>query len=265
MHARPFRRPARLALILALGLAACGRPTGDFGRARPSALHDDLLPAAGAAIARRYGEPVSAFNLTDDERELRDRAWTFVRPPHAGDWWMATEVEGQRTRVSPVADPGFDPARYYDHLRSDPFRSSEARWSRVMEDITADALLVPPFCDVAARVRRADVERLAAARRVASPEPWVIEAEERVFENNEVMSWAWRAREYRLASYRIAIDRLQVETPSDRLFEANRAFAALAGAYCEGAPAAGSLPAPQPRRGRAWRGPDPFEAPVLQK
>jgi hypothetical protein len=267
MNAGPLRAAPALVLAAALLLSACGRPTGDFGRARPSTLHDAVLPEIGRRIAEGHrGEPVSRFNLTDDERELGDRAFAFVRPPHLGDWWLETLVEGQRTRILPTVDPGFDPRRYYAFLRAEPFRSSEARWSRVIADIQSDAMLVPPFCAVAARVRRSDAERIAAAERLPSTdEVFLAEAYDRVWENNAVMAWVWRALAYRLTAYRFALDRLQVETPSDKLFEATQVFGALAAARCVGAPAMVRLPAKPARPSRLLGAPDPFDGPVLQK
>lgn len=267
MTARASRVRATLLLagVLAL-LSACGRPTGDFGRARPSPLHDEVFPGAGAIVAAHRGEPVSAFNRTDTERELADRAFAFVRPPHAGDWWQEALVEGQRTRLLPALDPGFDPAVYYAFLRAGPYRSSEARWSKVIEDVQGDTLLVPPFCAVAARVRRADAERIAAVWRVEARDLQLVsDVYARVYENDETMAWVWRALDYRLRAYRIAIDRMQVETPSDKLWETNQAWIALAGTRCADAPAARTLPDGPPRASRRYRGPDPFDQPVLQK
>ena len=67
--------PRWLAAGLVLGLAACGRPTGDFERAEPSLLHDRVLPFGGDVVAA-YGrrEQVSSFRRTDREETLRDRA-----------------------------------------------------------------------------------------------------------------------------------------------------------------------------------------------
>lgn len=259
-----LRRAACAAAVVAL--AACGRPTGDFGRARPSVIHDDLMPAAGAVLARSREEPVSGFNLTDDERELRDRAFAFVRSPHLGDWWLDTLVEGQRTRILPVIDPDFDTGRYYAYLRADPYRSSDARWSKVIEDVTGDAMLVPPFCAVAARVRTTDAGRIGRLESDPPPDPVFIEdGYARVDENAEVTAWVWRALGYRLAAYRVAIDRLAVETPSSLLWDTNRAWAALSATRCEGGPPLKTFPGPAPRRSRLLDGPDPFDRPVLQK
>ncbi len=272
-----------------LALAACGRPTGDFGRAKPSVLHDVLLPKAGTVFATQRGEPVSSFNMTDDEHELRDRAWAFVRAPHVKDWWFDTLAEGERTRILPALEgsggpseavaamfpeialpllaPAYDVTRYYSFLRSDDFQSSEARWTRLNTDMTGDALLVEPYCRVAARVRKTDAERLAVVGRQPSIDPaFGNEAIDRVEENEAVNAWVWRALRLRLTSYRVAIDRLQVETPSAQLWETSRTFSALAAQRCEGGPALRLLPSTKvPRMSRLLKGPDPFDEPVLQK
>lgn len=278
-----------LAVALAAAVAAC-RPTGDFGRARPSVVHDDLLPAAGRWIAsRERQEPVSGFLLTDTELELRDRAFAFVRAPHVRDWWFDALVEGERTRILPLLDmpppvdtpsatafealwrtmtaPAFDTTRYYAFLRTDPDRSTENRWVRVGEAMTGDAALVPPFCAVAAKVRQIDVERLAALGRIAGLEDaYVDNAYARVEENNRVIAWVWRALAYRVVSYRYAIDRLTVETPSERQWDVNRTYDALAAVRCDAATSwAKAAAAGVPRASRLAKGPDPFDQPVLQK
>lgn len=250
-------------MIAALLLAAC-RPTGDFGRARPSVINDEILPAAGRLAATYREEPVSWFRMTDDERLLRDRAWAFVRPPHVGDWWLGALVEGQRTRILPEIDPSFDRTRYYGYLRGEAYRSSEGRWNRIISDMRGDALLLPPFCRVASLVRRTDTERLVALELRRVEPDFERDAYARVAENNRVMGWVWRALAYRVDSYRYALDRLVVETPSTAQVEAERAFDDLAGARCAGAPAV-RLIVDGPRRSRLTAGPDPFDAPVLQK
>src|SRR5690606_7552578 len=40
-----------LTALACLAVAGCARPTGDFGRAAPSVLHDELMPALGTARA----------------------------------------------------------------------------------------------------------------------------------------------------------------------------------------------------------------------
>lgn len=279
--------------MLALALvtvAACGRPTGDFGRAEPSFLHDTLLPAAGNLVASQVRkEPVSGFPLTDDERELRSRAWAFVRAPHVRDWWLDTLVEGERTRILPILKggdamapeivamfpeitlpliaPAYDRSRYHRYLLSDGRASTETLWTRVIDDASADTALIPPFCDVAARVRRSDVERLGALRRQRLVEAGLHEgAEARVWENEETIAWVWQALGYRASSYRYAIDHFQVEAPSGQLLSANRAYDTLVFSKCFGAPPIRTaMPRGPERHSRLMSAPDPFDEPVLQK
>lgn len=223
--------PIRVAtfLLLAVGLGACARETGDFGRAKPNALDDRVMPFVGDVVARHgRDELVSDFNRTDNEGTLRNRAWALVRAPHTEDWFGHLLVEGQRTRILPEIDSRFDPSGYYAYLRRDPFRSSEARWNRLLADMRADTGLVGPFWDEARRVRQDDRLRLRAVDGrgdVAAQE--LRDATARVDENARVVDWAWRALRFRLAAYRMAIDRIMVETPSDRLWEANQSWGAF--------------------------------------
>ncbi len=218
------------ACFAAATLAACQRPTGDFGRPAPSVIHDRLMPQMGSELAVARGEPMSRFNLTDDERELRDRGWTLIRPPASEDWIEGTRTELIRTRILPETANKLDPDRYYSYLRSDKYRSSEVRYDKVAADARADAELVPPFCKVATRVMAADEERLRAlGRREISTKEELAGAQARVWENRRYIDWAGQALRYRLVSYRNAIDALEIETPShNKVWDANVAWKKLA-------------------------------------
>ncbi len=200
---------------LAIVLAGCLRPTGDFGRARPSFVNDQIAPMIGLASASARGEAVSLYNLTDDERELRDLSWSIVRPPHARDWVHGAAAELERTRLLGPVDLYLDPRAYYGILRLERYRSSEARYARVADDALADAEAVRPFYAAACRVFAADEERLNVANRLQNiTENSARLAANRVEENRNVVAWGWRALQFRLAAYRYALDRLQIETPS---------------------------------------------------
>jgi len=222
-------RIARLALALPLALAACGRETGDFGRAAHTPWNDQIRPTIGDALARNgRGELVSDFNRTDREGTLRDRAWALVRAPHTADWFGETLVEFQRTRILPEIDSRFDPAGYYGYLRKPTFVSSEARWNKAIMDMRADTDLIGPFWNEARRVREDDRLRLTAADGRTDLKPEELKnAYARIDENARVVDWVWRSMRLRLRAYRMAIDRMEVETPSDRLWEANQAWSAL--------------------------------------
>lgn len=222
-------RDVSLLLVLAAALAGCARETGDFGRAKPNTWNDRILTFAGDETARwGRGELVSDFNRTDREGTLRDRSWSIVRAPHAEDWFGHLLVESQRNRLLPEIDSRFAPGAYHARLRKDPYVSSEARWNRLITDMITDAELVEPFWAEARRVRNDDQSRLAAAdgRHDLGAEE-LRDAYARIDENARVVDWVWRALRFRLAAYRMAIDRMAVETPSDRLGEARHAWRAF--------------------------------------
>ena len=89
-------KPYVLCLAFAATLAGCTPPVGDLGRARPSVWHDDVLPKAGEFMAWRRDEPVSQFPLTDDEQELRNRAWLLIMPASSKDNWESRLIELRR-------------------------------------------------------------------------------------------------------------------------------------------------------------------------
>lgn len=248
-------------MMIAVGATGCARPTGDFGRAEDSVIHDRVLPFAGDRIAGWRGEEVSRFNRTDTEGTLRDRAWQLVRPPHVDDWYGHILVEGQRTRILPELEGLLSIRAYYEYLRSARFASSEARYAQLIEDMNADAALVEPFWHEARAVRRADRLRFEAADRRTDLSPLELQnATARVEENARVVDWAWRMLRFRLDAYRHAIDRIQVETPSDRAFEAGEAWIRLSKAiataeletgFGQGGPLTGPV-----RAGRALLSPE---------
>lgn len=224
-------RPAALCLglALALSLTACTRPTGDFGRAEPSFVHDKAMPILGEQSARLRGDPVSKFNQTNDEKLLRDLSWGLIRPPHAKDWIGGTIAELSRTRVLPEVEGRIPPDLYYEFLRRDQFKSSDARYDRIAADAEGDAKLVPPYCEVALRVTEADRERL----RVLASKQMVTEevyegAKARVWENRALIGWVSQALRFRIEAYNRALDALEVETPTkDRLWKVNTAIRTL--------------------------------------
>ncbi|WP_421983575.1 hypothetical protein [Roseibium sp.] len=229
-NARLFRLASILLAVFAV-LTGCTRPTGDFDRARPSVIHDDLMPAVGENAARLRGDPVSKFNYTNDEKLLRDRGWTLIRPPWTKDWIGGTMVELSRTRVLPETEGRVPPDLYLIYLRSDKFRSSDARYDKIAADATGDAELVMPFCEVALRVQKADDERLRVLRnqKVTTQETYD-GAKARVWENRVMIKWVGQALRYRIIAYKKALKGLEIETPSrDRVWKVNNAIRELEG------------------------------------
>lgn len=233
-HAASLPENRLCALLLpvlgaAVLLAGCSRPAGDFDRAKPSVIHDTIMPEAGKLAARVRKEPVSEFILTDDEKLLRDLGWGLIRPPWTKDWIGGTKVELTRTRLLPEKDGKVPVTLYSVFLGSERFNSSEARFDRIAADARGDAKLVPPFCEVATRVKAADKERLAAvSRRDILTQDTFEGANARVWENQAYIGWVAQALRFRIQAYQTAVDHFEIETPSDtRLWDTNRAIKEL--------------------------------------
>ncbi|WP_421952421.1 hypothetical protein [Pelagibacterium sp.] len=197
-------------------LSGCARPTGDFGRAAPSVLHDRIMPTVGAARAAADGEPVSDFNQTDQEREMHDRVWRFLIAPHAYDWFYDTAVELQRTRIASNLDTQFIADRYYSTLRSTQYQSSRVRYRKVADDIDIDIATIPTTFAAICRVIEVDRQRAIAVSNVtlAAPDA-AAQVAARKWENERTIDWFTRALTYRYQSYSVALERLLVETPHE--------------------------------------------------
>lgn len=212
---------------LALTVAACGpRPVGDFGRARPSFTHDVYMPERGEQKASNRGEPVSDFNITDQEEEMHDRVWRFLVAAHARDWDFDKTVELQRTRMSPPTDQTFTIERYYNWLKSTPYESSRTRYATVGRHITADLDTLPTTFAAICAVIEVDRQRAIAYQGLAGglPPDTAQQLQARKYENDAFIAWFVRALSYRYSSYDFALDNLLVETPHEQSLAVDEAL-----------------------------------------
>lgn len=245
MDKRYRRLIGLLAVALALSSAACARPIGDFGRADPDPIHDTVMPALGTGRALLSREPVSAFNLSDEEREMRDRIWHYLVAPHAFDWFQASVVELQRTRIMPVSSKSLLPQnRYYLWLHGERFASSRVRYARIEDDVTVDVELMPSVFAAICAVLEQDRQRGVAANGIPDlDEGTKGNAAARQFENRTQIGWFVAAVGNRYDSYSYALDHLLVETPHREAIGVNGALSDLAvwveaaqrGDFCSGA------------------------------
>jgi hypothetical protein len=238
------------ALCATILLAGCVE-TGDFGRVK-SSVWNDAVAATGSIAARVRGEPVSSNLLTDDEQELRNRAWRYLVPSRTRPWLDRLLAELVATRIVPgdMIEP--DRTAYFRGLLLTAGRSPVSSYRKLSEDASADLRLVPGFASVAARVLAADRLRLVALGH-AEGVTWVEnhEARARVAENRCLIAWVVSASAFRLGAYRYALDHLFIQAPGldavpteqtlRRLAEERRALDGLgvppvAGAACAGPP-----------------------------
>jgi hypothetical protein len=228
----PAARAAALSLLLATG--AC---TGDFGRPRQDIISQVLAPQVGFWSATLRGEAASHFRFTDDEEQLRDRAWRFVMPGHERSVFQAQTAALAHSRILPAQLHLGYRAEYFQALTGGSFASQASRYARLAEDANADRLLIGPFRANAMRVVAADRVRMRTAE--ASPEvaPSQIDpAQARVVENEGLILWVCERVGFRIESYRYALANLVVEMPSREAIRAERAIMALeaeAGPLCK--------------------------------
>jgi hypothetical protein len=210
-----FRAAAATALLL-LSAACMSRPIGDFGRAQPGVLHDEVMPAVGK-LKTEYidGKPVSTFNQTDQEREMHDRVWRYLTAAHAKDWSFDTSVEFQRTRIG-TTDRLFKTDRYYKIISGDAYGSSRVRYSTMADHVSIDIELMPSTFRSICNVIEIDRQRAIAAGEIVGLEPAMRqEQRDRKAENDEKVAWFVRATRYRYESYNYALEHLLVETPHE--------------------------------------------------
>jgi hypothetical protein len=241
---RPIGGVAAAALVLLL--AGCARPVGDLGRAAPDVVHDEMMPAAGAAWARAAGEPVSDFNRTDEEAEMANRIWRFETSGHTHDWFFDTIAEWRRTRLLPTGSgPRFTPDRYYAYLHGTAYQSAPVRYATMTEDIEADLATIPDTFAAVCKVEIIDHRRRLAAASLPAGHAMRPDLAARLANNDGQIAEFAAALRYRYESYSYALDHLLVETPypAARVVDADlRRLAvevaiAASGDYCGTGPA----------------------------
>lgn len=236
-HRRPRPLPRVPALLLALLLGACNATDGDLGRPKPTVWSQIVLPEAGFVAATGRGEAASYFRFTDDEQQLRDRAWRFIMPASPHSVFQSELSNLIHARILPVPMQSGDRSDYFRGLTSGSFASQDSRYSRMAEDSNADRLLIGPFRANAMRVVTMDRVRMRTADASADIAPEKRDpALARVVENEGLILWVCERLDFRIRSYRYALANLVVEMPSREAIRAERSIMALeaeAGPLCK--------------------------------
>jgi len=224
---RRTRRGAVAASLLLAALAACA-PRGDFGRPASSIVSDRVLPFSGRIAAETRGEPAAWSILTDDERELRARAYRFLTPAHESLVLERMLADLVRHRATPAPLRLATARSYYDALAFSAQRSPAPLFRRIAQDAEQDRALIGPFRIMAERVLQADEARLRFLLYVRELESaQAEEAAQRVAENRCLVAWVRAEARERSRAYRYALERLAVEAPQRDAIEPERALAAL--------------------------------------
>lgn len=246
-------RGGELSLLLALTIAAHGSARaadGDFGRPRPSLL-EGLIPS------QFWKGPVtghSLYPLTDAENELRDRAYTLIRPSEPRVEFDIVIGRYRTLQVFPPTAANFDRTAYGRNVLWMPGRSEVSQYNQLVADMTSDGLLIAPFVGLACYVADLDGKRARSLRYVDElTDEQRDNALGRVAENRGVVLWVRDALGQRVDSYRYALEHLVIAVPSRLAIEAERTLrrfekaviaADLPLSRCAGAEAAVAAPLP---------------------
>jgi hypothetical protein len=212
--------------LLALALAGCA--SGDFGRTRADMRSDDMHRWVGEEATASVGVAPSQFQLTDDERLLRDYAYPLIEPPHARPEWKG--VFGDYT---PLPAPWrrevvFDRTAYGRLLIDEPHRSHSSRYAQLIEDVRDDLTRIEPFFQVATHVLDMDSKRNQGRTIVSRLTPRENDdAKARMAENAMVIKWVQHCLKQRASSYRWALERLVLQAPDPMVADADRLIVLL--------------------------------------
>ena len=223
------RRPFPALILLLAGAALGGCSGGDFGRTRSDLRNDDMHRWLGTEATGSVGMKASQFQLTDNERQLRDLAYPFIEPPLSRPAWKSVFGDYQ-TLPSPWRQKVvFDRTAYGRNLIDEPHRSFASRYSLLIDHVRDDITRFEPFFATAIRVIELDRKRNASLTMISDLSPRErADAIARMEENTLIVQWVQESLERRISSYRWALERLVIQAPDSMAADADRQINELA-------------------------------------
>jgi hypothetical protein len=224
----PQSLPVLTLLLAGVTLGACSG--GDFGRTRADFRNDDMHGWMGGEVTGSIGLHPSQFQLTDNERLLRDLAYPLIEPPHSRPAWKSVFGD-YKPLPSPwrQGSPPFDRTAYGRQLIDEPHRSDASRYQQLIDDVSDDIIRFEPFYSAAARVLDLDRKRNASLPHVSELSPRErADAVARMEENTLIVQWVQQCLERRISSYHWALERLVIQAPDNMAADADRLITELA-------------------------------------
>jgi len=216
-------------MLLFIGAALAGCSGGDFGRTRADFLNDDMHRWIGGEATSSVGLKPSQFQLTDNERQLRDYAYPLIEPPHSRPAWRSVFGDYAALPSPWRVKVVFDRTAYGRMLIDEPHRSHSSRYAQLIEDVRDDITRFEPFFASAIRVIDLDKKRDAAMSQVSALSPRErADAVARMQENSLIVQWVQQCLERRVSSYRWALERLVLQAPDNIAADADRLINELA-------------------------------------
>src|SRR4030088_2988747 len=216
-------------MLVLIGVTAAGCSGGDFGRTRQDFRNDDMHRWIGGEATSSVGLRTSQFQLTDNERLLRDLAYPLIEPPHSRPAWK-TVFGDYKAMPSPWRQAViFDRTAYGRVLIDEPHRSHSSRYAQLIEDVRDDISRFEPFFANAVRVIELDGKRNGALSQISELSPRErADAVARMEENSLIVQWVQQCLERRISSYRWALERLVIQAPDGMAADADRLIGGLA-------------------------------------
>jgi hypothetical protein len=216
-----------LLLLAGSMLGACSG--GDFGRTREDFRNDDMHRWIGLEATSSVALRASQFQLTDEERQLRDVAYPLIEPPHSRPAWRSVFGDYQPLPSPWRQGPSFDRTAYGRALIDEPHRSHASRYAQLIEDVRNDITRFEVFYASAVKVLDLDRRRNASLSRISELSPRErADAVARMQENSLIVQWVQQCLERRVSSYRWAVERLVLQAPDAMAAEADRLISELA-------------------------------------
>ena len=221
-HARPSYCSWQVQRSVAAAAAISAAPARDM-------RNDDMHRWLGAEVTGSVGLKPSSFQLTENERQLRDLAYPLIEPPHSRPAWKSVFGDYQ-----PLPSPWrqkvvFDRTTYGRALIDEPHRSHTSRYQQLIEDVRNDITRFEPFFASAVRVIELDRKRSASLKMVSELSPREqADAVARMEENTLIVQWVQQCLERRISSYRWALERLVIQAPDAIAADADRLIGELA-------------------------------------
>ena len=226
---RQLRCFASVLLLALIGAGVGGCSGGDFGRTRADMRSDDMHRWLGAEVTSSVGLRASQFQLTDEERQLRDLAYPLIEPPRSRPAWRSVFGDYKSLPSPWRQNVVFDRTTYGRTLIDEPHRSFSSRYAQLIEDVRDDITRFEPFFASAIRVIDLDRKRTASMAHVSE-----LSAREkddavaRMQENSLIVQWVQQCLERRVSAYRWALERLVIQAPDGMAADADRLIGELA-------------------------------------
>ncbi|MEK9282119.1 MULTISPECIES: hypothetical protein [unclassified Bradyrhizobium] len=226
---RQIRSLSSAVLLALIGAALAGCSGGDFGRTRADMRSDDMHRWLGAEVTSSVGVRPSDFQLTEEERQLRDLAYPLIEPPLSRPAWKSVFGDYQALPSPWRQKVVFDRTMYGRTLIDEPHRTHTSRYAQLIEDVRNDITRFEPFFASAIRVIDLDRKRNASMARVSELSPKErADAVGRMQENSLIVQWVQQCLEQRVSSYRWALERLVIHAPDGMAADADRLIGELA-------------------------------------